>query len=650
MVGAIVVLLGALLLALWLWVNPDNYKNSISAAVKESTGRDLRLSGAIKLSVFPWLALQVGPANLANSPGFGDEPILSLTHATLRVRLLPLLRRRLEVTRVEIDGLDLRLRRNAQGQGNWQDVWVKPEASSSVRADKSPPRPPAAPPDLRIRSGAVSYPGLRVENLNLETGPVAQQRDMPVHISFDAQRGEPGEKITVDAKFDLNWDSVAREMRFAAVNLAGTLSRPDDERPVHWDFAAPLLVVNPWQMPVQAAAFTLNYSGAHLTGSVAAAKLFDDLNMTGSLTLAPLPLREFAPRVGMAVPQTKDPKAWSQLSGSTDFAYAAGAWSFNKLQVHLDDTQAQGNIKFAPAETDILEFDLAADRIDLDRYRTVASAAGRDAKMPDPSRDKARKPFQAHGTLTALSAHWSGMEFDDLRVSVASKQGVTHLFPIEAQIDGGRYSGDITLDERSAVRIVSVDEHLIRVDMARLLARSAQKGRVSGRATINLKGTAHGEDMDAFLKTLSGHLDADLEEGALEGIDLEYERNRAQALIDRTPAPRDDTKRTPFDAFTISADITNGIAQTHDLTISTPALRITGQGSANLSSKAINFQLLASILKAPGKTLVDIPLKVTGTYADPAVKADIDSLVKDQLKQKLKDILKKNGLQGLFGK
>ncbi len=89
---------------------------------------------------------------------------------------------------------------------------------------------------------------------------------------------------------------------------------------------------------------------------------------------------------------------------------------------------------------------------------------------------------------------------------------------------------------------------------------------------------------------------------------------------------------------------------THDLTISTQALKVLGKGSANLSTKAIDFQLLASILKAPSKTLIDIPLKVTGTYADPAVKADIDSLAKDQLKQKLKDVLKKNGLQGLFGK
>ena len=46
----------------------------------------------------------------------------------------------------------------------------------------------------------------------------------------------------------------------------------------------------------------------------------------------------------------------------------------------------------------------------------------------------------------------------------------------------------------------------------------------------------------------------------------------------------------------------------------------------------------------------DIPLKVTGSYTDPTVRPDIEAVAKDQLKQKLQDVLKKNGLQGLFSK
>ena len=77
---------------------------------------------------------------------------------------------------------------------------------------------------------------------------------------------------------------------------------------------------------------------------------------------------------------------------------------------------------------------------------------------------------------------------------------------------------------------------------------------------------------------------------------------------------------------------------------------MTGQGSANLVNKAIDFQMLASVLKSPGATLADIPLKITGTYVDPTVRPDVEALAKGQLKQKLQDVLKKNGLEGLFGR
>ncbi len=647
LVGAVAVLVIAVLLAVWVWVNPNYYKSTIIAAVKQSTGRDLQLAGDITLSVFPRAALELGPARLANLPGFGDEPLLAVSHATLRVKLLPLLARRLEVSRIELEGLDVRFRRNADGRGNWQGAPASASASRQAAGAGRAPPSFGAFADVSIHSGRMSYEDIRIENLNLETGSSALHGDIPVSLTADIHRG-PNDAFFANAKFDVSADSTAQHLRLAAVLLNGTLSRPGEDSPIVWEFSAPALAADLADASAQAAAFALSYSGAHLSGSVTAAHLFDDATLQGSLTLAPLVAREFAPRVGIAVPDTRDPKTWLQLSGSADIEYAAKAWTFTNLRVQLDDSLLQGSVKYSAAEIPAVKFDLGVDRIDLDRYRPAKGEAGHGGKASEAARGKA--PFAADGTLSAAAVDFLGMEFTDLRLTAASKDGITHLFPLEAHVDGGRYSGDITIDDHGAVRSVSLNEHLTGIDMARLLAHGAQKGRLSGRATLSLKGSARGESVEALLKTLSGQFEADLAEGAIEGIDLPYERDRAQALLDRTPSARNDTKRTPFDAFRTSAEITNGIAVTHDLTISTQALKILGKGSANLSTKAIDFQLLASILKSPSQRLIDIPLKVTGTYADPAVKADIDSLAKDQLKQKLKDVLKKNGLQGLFSK
>jgi AsmA protein len=89
---------------------------------------------------------------------------------------------------------------------------------------------------------------------------------------------------------------------------------------------------------------------------------------------------------------------------------------------------------------------------------------------------------------------------------------------------------------------------------------------------------------------------------------------------------------------------------TKDLSIASPMLRVTGRGSTNLANQGIDLNLLASLMESPGASIVDVPLKLTGTFANPTVRPDLDAFAKGQLKQKLEDLLEKNGLKGLFGK
>jgi len=645
--AGIVVLLGAALLGVWLLVNPNQFKDRIAAAVKESTGRELQLSGDIKLSVFPWIALELGPASLGNPPGFSQEPFLSLAHASVRVKLLPLLRKRLEVARLDIDGLNVRLRKNAEGRGNWQEGDPSPPVKAD--ADHGAARSGLPFARLHVQHGRVSYEGMTFENITLETGAAAAAQVVPVRATFDANRGIPGEQLSMTAQFDLSEDAQALQWQLAAVNFSGTLTRARADRPTHWDLSAPILQVNLGQQTLTVPAFAMSYAGAHVNGQFSATRILDDLSLTGSAILPPLVLREFAPRLGIALPTTRDAKALSALSASTDFAYGADVVSLSNVHLRLDDTALQGHIQFHTGGKGAIEFDLTADQIDLDRYRAPQGATA-DPRSAADDAGRSATPLDARGTFRLNAAHVARMDLSSLRIDLVAEGNVIHLVPIEAQIDGGRYSGDITWDRRGAVPTLTVDEHLSGVDMARLLAGTAQKGRLSGRATLSLKATARGATVDAFLKTLNGHLEANLAQGALEGIDVAYEMGFAQALIDKSAAPpRENTGHTPFEVFQTSAQIANGVAETHDLTIASSVLKVSGQGRANLASKAIDFKLLAAVATAPART-TDIPLKITGTYTDPTVRPDIEAVAKDQLKQKLQDVLKKNGLEKLFSK
>jgi AsmA protein len=648
-VGVVVVIIAAALLTIRLFVNPNNFKDRIASTVKQSTGRDLKLDGDIKLSVFPWIALELGPASLGNPPGFGDQPFLAFTKAAVRVKLLPLLQKRLEIARVEVDGLDLRLMKNKAGRGNWQSPADAPPESKPAAENQGSSARIESLSNVKIQHGRVSYQDTLIDNFNLETGSVASGSDVPVSISFDAKTGTPPTEAGVTAKFTLGLETDG-SMRFAAVNLSGTLARPGDGRPAHWDVSIPALSVNLDKQTVEAPAFAMTYSSAHITGGVNVTQMTEDLHASGTITLTPLVLHEFAPRLGILLPKTQDPKALSELSGAFAFTYDASSMALNQLQFKLDDTNLKGDIKVSTGQTIAVKFNLAVDQIDLDRYRAPdGTPAAPEARAQTPASTEKSKLFAADGIFTLAAAQAAGMDLTNLRVVVASHDGVTRLNPITAALDGGQFAGDITLDQRAAVPTLSLDEHLTGVDLARLLANTGEKGRASGRANVAMKFVAHGTSSDLVMKTMDGRLDANIADGALEGVDLAYELGTAQALIDRqSPAPPANTRRTKFDAFKVTADIASGVATTKDLTISSPVFKVLGQGSVNLPTKGLNLNMTASILKAPTTTMVDIPLKITGTYSDPTVRPDMEALAKGQVKQKLQDVLKKNGLQGLF--
>ena len=676
LVGGIVVLIAAGLLVVWVLVNPNNYKGRIAAAVQESTGRELILAGDIKLSVFPAIALELGPASLGNPPGFGqgpnppglsEEPFLKFKHAAVRISVWRLLHEQLDVQGVEIDGLDLRLRKDARGRGNWQDFGQTRGASADegAKARRSLPELPR----IQVTHGRVSYPGMVVEKLDFETG-AASGRGTPVRIGFDFDREVPGETLTLSAQFTVI-EEQEKQLRLEGITLSGLVARLGSFSPTQWDLSAPTLEVDFAAQTLALPAFGLSYAGARVSGQLNATKILDELSATGSVALAPLSLRAFAPRLGMVLPHTRDSQALEQFSASGDVSYGAHGVTFDRMLVQLDDTHLKGSASLA-GEPRALRFTLTVDQIDLDRYlsadkgastlKTPAAPAGEPtsrAKLPDAS-----------GTLSLSAVHLAPLDFSNVRLTLASKDNVVHLYPSLAQIDGGNYSGNIVLDNRGATPTLSLDEHLSGVDMTRLLAATPYKGRLSGRGNVNVKATARGSTLDTVMPTLNGHFDANLAGGALEGIDLGYELAAAQALIKHEPvpprsgahAPFDASKmsaeipsgvgaaRTPFDAFKMSAEIASGVARTTDLIIASPVLRVSGQGSANLTTKAIDFQLLASVSKTTGAALADIPLKVTGTYVDPTIRPDVEELAKGELKQKLKDVLKKNGLEGLFGK
>jgi AsmA protein len=102
--------------------DPNDYKQALVEQVKEQTGRDLRIDGDIELSVFPWIGIDVGKVALSNAAGFAEPVFAGTDEISIRVKLLPLLSKRVEMDTITVHGLTLNLARDAAGRNNWDDL------------------------------------------------------------------------------------------------------------------------------------------------------------------------------------------------------------------------------------------------------------------------------------------------------------------------------------------------------------------------------------------------------------------------------------------------------------------------------------------------------------------------------------------------
>ena len=601
------------LLAVRLLVDPNDYKDRIAREVKSSTGRELTLSGPIELSVFPWIALQLGPASLGNPPGFNAEPFAAVRRISLRVRLLPLLHKELKVGSIEIDGLDLRLVKNAAGKGNWQDFGSKEPAAHA--GGPAPSSGASTLPDvggIEIKDSRISYQDLVADHLNFELGHWAS--------------GTP-----------------------TSVKLSVTLTPSPGASPVDFKLSAPALTTDLTTQILDAPAFTLELAGATLSGSLKGTRIIDSPAVSGTFKLDTVSPRDLLEKLGIKAPTTRDPKALTKLAAAGSFTYGTDAVSLDPLAVDLDDSRLQGKVAITNLQTKAMAFNLALNHIDLDAYRppasTAQSAPANTAAATQPTKPGADplKTLQLDGKLSIDAITVSNVKLTDLHVTLVAKDGLLHIAPATASFYGGHYSGDITLNDQGSVAQLKLVQTMNGVDMAALMKDFAKSERVSGHGTVTTDLTAQGLGGDALMKTLNGRVTANIAGGAVEGVDLWFEIDRAKSLVQKQGLPNGQSRgRTQFDAFQASADITNGVAKTTDLNIASQNLRVTGQGTTNLVTNAIDYQIKATLYKeAPtaatsnANVMLEVPLNVTGTTTKLNVRPDLEAMAKSRAQQEL---------------
>ena len=132
------------------FLNRDALRQAVEAQIREVTGLDLIVTGAIDVSVFP--GSYVSFHNVGLKGGGTTAPALQVDVLTANLRLLPLLLRRFEIADVMMLRPHIRVVRDGGGESNWT-----PFVDTIARAMKPGAENQVSFSEIRIQDGVLTY-------------------------------------------------------------------------------------------------------------------------------------------------------------------------------------------------------------------------------------------------------------------------------------------------------------------------------------------------------------------------------------------------------------------------------------------------------------------------------------------------------------
>lgn len=632
-------------------INPNDFKPRITQLVQDKTGRNLDIQGNIKLSVFPWLGVQIGPMQLSNAAGFGNTPFASINEADIHVRFLPLLRGKVEVGNITLDGASIDLERNATGRTNWQDMLDHFGKASTVKEAKAGTGNSSVLDKLRIAGLQLSDTRLRwndaqnhqqytISNLDLDMGAFAPAQPVRLTLGLDFAGTNPQLNGHADFKGTLIADPARKIYTVDDAKLEATASGdavPGGQANVTliWkhivaNLQADTIAVNHLDASAYDATLHLDMQGKDITRHPV---------LTGKLTLDKFSPRQVLTALGRgSLVETRDPMALNKASAVFDFVAGTGSATLQNLQLKLDDTTLSGQAAIKDFKSRALSFNLDIDKLDADRY-LPPQKTGTPEKPREPlDINKVSIPVRTlrslnlDGQLHVGQFVLMGATVSNLELGMSAHQGLVKLDPLSAALYNGSLDGHVQVDARGDTPGVDEDLTLKGVQAGGLVKDLFKVDRLSGSVDLQSVLHARGATVGEMRHTLDGHLKFAFSNGAYEGINVQDSIERAYAKLKRLPAPPAAPQRTEFADVHGTATVRRGILDNRDFVAALPYLKITGAGKVDLAENTLDYGVKAHITGTPkvgaerdlGKlTGTVIPLRITGTFSDLSVRPDL---------------------------
>ncbi|MGA8760054.1 MAG: AsmA family protein [Stellaceae bacterium] len=666
LVGLVFLIIAAAIL-IPLVIPVTTYEGRLITLVKRATGRDLKIAGPVKLSLFPALELEASDVSLSNPPDARSPNMVKLKQLQMRLRILPLLHGSVVVSRLVLLQAVIALEMDKAGRPNWEF------GTPATPAAAAPPRTTAAPA-RRDTGGGLSINGLGISGVTFE-----EVRFVDGAISYNDQRTDKTERLDkINSAFSLR--SLANPL---AANGSAVWRGESVTFALRIDQPSALVggAESEANLKLAAALMTLDFSG-RVEGPPSA-------RLAGLVDLRTQSVRQLAQWMGS--PITFSGGGFGPFAIKGRLATAGTKISISDADLSLDTINAKGSIAIDHAGArPVVTGKFAVDRLDLTAYLSPETTSTPRPAAPGGSAPAPTSAAQSDGNDLAIDA--SPLELADIDVdlnigSIAYRRFQIETSTVAIRVKDDQFTADlsrmslyrgsghgtVTVDGSGAAPSVGLNIALAQVQIDPLAQALIGDSRLTGTGNLDIAVTARGRSQRELINTLSGRAALSLANGQIEGVNLpalaasaaKIERDIIRtlditdtlnllahgqiskvgplALVENAAKSLvGGGNNSSFATLTATGTFTNGLVRNNDLQVRLGGAPMTGAGTVDLRTSVVDYRVNVRL----GEGVI-VPVQVSGTWDNLSYRPDVAAMLM-QTPRNVLDSLKSAG--GSVGK
>jgi AsmA protein len=409
--GSLLLLAVVAVLVLPRLLDADRVRAEAERRASAALGRPVTI-GRLEFAGGPSLSIDARDVRVGGGLP-GAPPLLVAARVRASVAAASLVQGPLEIGAVVVDAPRIRLHVDRDGRGTWEGL-------GGGAAGSAPPARPWRLAGLTVVDGELRYTDARsgadvtIADWQVRTERVALPEPFALTTSFTARRGDAAvARVAIDTKVAA--DLGAQRYAFDDLRVDADLLRPAGE--IAARLAAERVEYSAADGAASVRALDARSLGVNLRADATATQVATNPVVSARLQVAPFEPRAVLKALGVSLPPMAAADALSRAQLAGRLEYRDGIARVADLDATLDATKMTGAASVTASAPRTWSFDLAADRLDADRYLKPARLRDRSpVELPL----EFMRGLDASGTLRVGELAAGGVRLRDVTVDLGA--------------------------------------------------------------------------------------------------------------------------------------------------------------------------------------------------------------------------------------